>query len=67
MQILVLNCGSATLKFDLLELRGNGGSIQHARGSVDRLGQEARFRARGPGGPEIERVQPLPDHHAAER
>lgn len=48
MKILVLNCGSSTLKFQLIETAAESdsasGNIKLARGIVDRIGAAASFR-----------------------
>ena len=38
MKILVLNCGSSTLKFQLTETDGMARTCKLARGIVDRIG-----------------------------
>ena len=45
MKILVLNCGSATLKFQLIEVEDSDRSQRKlARGIVDRIGAKANYR-----------------------
>ncbi|HEX2227317.1 MAG TPA: acetate kinase [Candidatus Binatia bacterium] len=55
MQVLVLNCGSSTVKFQLLELGGDAVSAASirwlARGMVDRFGADAMLRFESAGNP----------------
>jgi acetate kinase len=44
MRILVLNCGSSTLKFQLIEADANGEQQKLARGLVDRIGGNGGYR-----------------------
>ena len=41
MNVLVLNCGSATLKFDLIRLDDKATPTRIARGAVDRMSDDA--------------------------
>jgi len=45
MKILVINCGSSTIKFQVIAVAGNGGDLRRqrklARGLIDRLGGDA--------------------------
>jgi acetate kinase len=45
MKILVINCGSSTIKFQVVSAAGNGDDLRHqrklARGLIDRLGGDA--------------------------
>ena len=48
MKILVLNCGSSTLKFQLIEIaQGERPERKLARGLVDRLGADGSLSLRG--------------------
>ena len=55
MQVLVLNCGSSTVKFQLLEVDGDAVSAASirwlARGMVDRFGADAMLRFESVGKP----------------
>lgn len=44
MRILVFNCGSSTLKFQLIELSESGDQRKLARGLVDRIGADGSLR-----------------------
>ena len=44
MRILVLNCGSSTLKFQLIEADSSGEQRKLARGLVDRIGASGSYR-----------------------
>jgi acetate kinase len=41
MRVLILNCGSSTLKFDVLEVDDDNELQRHAAGAIDRVGGEA--------------------------
>jgi acetate kinase len=44
MQVLVFNCGSSSLKFELIEVDDRGGRGQsHLRGLVESIGKQARY------------------------
>ena len=70
MNVLVLNCGSATLKFQLIETDATPVSYSQdrklAHGLVERIGADARCRFEA-GAHEIEQILPMPDHDAAVR
>ncbi|MFJ2785605.1 MULTISPECIES: acetate kinase [unclassified Streptomyces] len=65
-RVLVLNSGSSSLKYQLLDMR-DGGRL--AQGLVERIGEEtsrlAHTPLRGGGGEKRERLGPIPDHAAA--
>ena len=45
MKVLVLNCGSSTLKFQLIEVdESNRSQRKLARGIVDRIGADGNYR-----------------------
>jgi acetate kinase len=79
MIVLVLNCGSSSLKFQLLETdRGVAAATpgsaaapvapqRLARGAVERLGAAAECAFSAAGGAEARRVTAVPDHAAALR
>ncbi len=83
MILLVLNCGSSSLKFQLLELvvpvpaagaaageppaAGSASPLWLARGAVERLGGAAECTFFAAGGAEARRVAEVPDHAAALR
>lgn len=66
MRILVFNCGSSTLKVELIELdaAGHGGRTA-ARGLVDRIGPDAHLTVEYEGHPKIDREQAAADHAEA--
>jgi acetate kinase len=65
MKVLTLNCGSSSLKFDLVEVHGGEPPVATiARGSVDRIGSEAICTLRTDGG-QTERRKPIADHASA--
>jgi len=70
MNVLVFNCGSATLKFQLIET--NAASVSSsidrklAHGLVERIGADARCRFEA-GAHETDKVLPIRDHNAAVR
>jgi acetate kinase len=69
MNILVLNAGSATLKFQLVatdrEAIEREGDAKLARGVVERIGGHALITFQREGGPRVFREKPLRDHRAA--
>ena len=66
MKILVLNCGSATLKFQLIEV-GESDSPQRklASGIVDRIGNKANYRFVAADSTPVERSVVVRDHEEA--
>jgi len=61
--VLVINCGSSSLKYQLLDMADER---LLARGLVERIGQDEGFHTYEPaGGKEIRREQPIPDHACA--
>jgi acetate kinase len=61
MKILVINCGSSSIKFKLFEMPGPD---MLAMGIVDRIGQtNAEIRFRKKGGTESTHQQSIKDHH----
>ncbi len=69
MNILVLNCGSSSLKFQViatdLEVIDRDEDRALARGVVERIGSEALITLRAEGKPTVRRAAPLRDHRAA--
>jgi acetate kinase len=64
-KVLVLNCGSSNLKFELIEtspeLAARDLDRRLARGSVEKIGsEEALLAARADGWPALRRVHPIP-------
>lgn len=63
MIILVLNCGSSSLKYQLLDMRGNDDFSLLAKGLVERIGMEAGDITHTVTGREKERLHlPIKDH-----
>ena len=65
MKILVLNCGSSTLKFQLIEISESRGERKLARGIVDRIGADASYRFDAEGFSGVEASAPIHNHEAA--
>jgi len=69
MNILVLNCGSSSLKFQIietdLEVIEKNEDQQKAKGLVERIGSEALISLQAVGQPLVRRAAPLRDHRAA--
>jgi len=67
--VLVLNCGSSSLKFQLietdLEAIERNGDVQAAKGSLERVGSQAIIQLQAAGQPPLRRAAPLRDHRAA--
>jgi acetate kinase len=63
----VLNCGSSSVKYQLLEMTGAQGPARLATGLVERIGEGASRLVHTPagGGARRERERPVPDHGAA--
>ena len=69
MNVLVLNAGSSTLKFQLLrtdaERMANGTDERLARGQYERIGGETVFSVSSATGPSVRGTAPLRDHRGA--
>jgi acetate kinase len=67
MNVLCINCGSSSLRFDLMEARSGSqaGPERIASGSIDRVGGKANLVLSVPGAPSQERLQPVKDHSEA--
>lgn len=69
MNVLVLNCGSSSLKFQFidtdLEAIERDADRQLARGVIERIGSEALISLRTEGKPAVRRAAALRDHRAA--
>lgn len=68
MKILILNCGSSTLKFEIFEIGREGTRPDElrrlARGLVDRIGEQASVELEGDGTTWRD-IQPIADHYEA--
>jgi acetate kinase len=62
MRVLAINCGSSSLKFEVVETAAEG---RPARGAVERIGADAELSATGPDGQDIRRAVPAADHGRA--
>jgi acetate kinase len=69
MQLLVLNSGSSSLRFDLLQVDaagGNGPAVEkQAHGIIERIGAGSTLEARGPTGAEQHGPVSVKDHREA--
>ena len=65
MKVLVLNCGSSTLKFQLIQTRGGAVERKLARGVVDRIGGESSYKFEIIGEPPLEGKIAADNHEAA--
>jgi acetate kinase len=69
MNILVLNCGSSSLKFQIiqtdLELIGKDADKQLAKGLIERIGSQALVSLQAAGKTAVKHAAPLRDHRAA--
>ena len=69
MNVLVLNCGSSSLKFQLIEtdldLIDRNADVQKAKGLIERIGSEALITLSSTGKPTARRTAPLRDHRLA--
>ncbi len=69
MNILVLNCGSSSLKFQIiqtdLEIIEKDADRMLAKGLIERIGSQAVVTLQATGQPPVKRAAPLRDHRAA--
>jgi len=69
MNILVLNCGSSSLKFQIIEtdldIIDRNADQQKAKGLVERIGSQALVTLQSPGKPALKQALALRDHRAA--
>ncbi len=69
MNILVLNCGSSSVKFQViatdLELIAQNSDKRLARGMLERIGSQALITLQAEGSAKIKRAAPIKDHRAA--
>jgi acetate kinase len=66
MNVLALNCGSSTIKLQLLTF-GEAEGRAIARGSIERFGGAASVRLDAAAGPPVRTTEPIPDHAAGIR
>ena len=70
MKVLVINCGSSTLKFQLIGTDGDAAASQQrrlARGIVDRIGGRAALEFAAEGGESHQETAAVADHDGATR
>jgi acetate kinase len=71
MKILVINSGSSTVKFQVIEIEDGSDDLSRqrkiARGYVDRIGADAAFRFEATAGPAKSESAPIADHDHAVR
>ena len=68
MIILVLNCGSSSLKYQLLDMKSNDSYDLLAKGIVERIGMEmSRLKHQATGKEALVEDKPIPDHTDAIR
>jgi acetate kinase len=69
MNILVLNCGSSSLKFQIihtdLDLIEKDGDVQKAKGLIERIGSQSLVTLQAEGRPPVKAAAPLRDHKSA--
>lgn len=66
MIILVLNCGSSSAKYQVLDMKSEGNADVLAKGVVERIGLPEGVLTHKPAGKsEFERTAPIPDHTVA--
>jgi acetate kinase len=69
MNILVLNCGSSSLKFQIIEtdldLIEHDSDKQKAKGLIERIGSQSLVTLQADGRPTVKQAVPLRDHRAA--
>jgi acetate kinase len=68
MRILVFNCGSSSLKFELIEIHQRSAQVANprrlAQGIFEEIGPRASFRMSDESGHRLEHSEPLADHQA---
>ncbi len=69
MNVLVLNCGSSSLKFQIIEtdldIIANNADKQKAKGLIERIGSQSLVTYQADGRPAVKAAVPLRDHRAA--
>lgn len=63
MKILVLNCGSSSIKYQLIHIKSQSSSNLLAKGQIERIGLTDSILTHKPGSrPKLQFVQNIPDH-----
>jgi len=65
MKVLVINCGSSTLKFKVIELTGDtppGQETRIAHGSIDRIGDRGMVKFIAENGSHLQKTERVTDH-----
>ncbi len=63
MIILVLNCGSSSIKYQVIDMKPSGGHFLLAKGLIERIGLSEGVMTHRPSGKErYELTRPIPDH-----
>jgi acetate kinase len=68
MKVLAINCGSSTLKFQVIELEGEAAAGRERRlasGTVDRIGGRAAIEFTAENGERLQEAAPVADHGEA--
>ncbi|HTP79966.1 MAG TPA: acetate kinase [Bacteroidota bacterium] len=69
MNVLVLNCGSSSLKFQIIEtdlpLIEKNADVQKAKGVIERIGSQALATLQAANRPPVKQATPLRDHRVA--
>jgi acetate kinase len=68
MKVLAINCGSSTLKFQVIEVEGKGAAGRERRlasGIVDRIGGRAAIEFTAESGASLQEAAPVADHGEA--
>jgi len=69
MNILVLNCGSSSVKFQIIQtdvdLIENNADRRQAAGVIERIGTQSLITLQAEGQPKVKQATPLRDHRAA--
>ncbi|WP_029895634.1 acetate/propionate family kinase [Desulfohalovibrio reitneri] len=68
MNVLVLNSGSSSIKFQFFAMQGGEGGAVRAKGAVERIGESSgKFEYENEKGAEFKREDAVPDHDAGLR
>ena len=62
MKILVINCGSSSIKYKLYDMHASGEGTQLAAGLIERIGEAHSRTTHDAGGETVERSDPVNDY-----